>query len=30
VNHVPVNVVGDQAVIFPTGAPADLNASSSQ
>jgi hypothetical protein len=30
VNHVPVNVLGDQAVIFPTGAPADLNGSSGQ
>jgi hypothetical protein len=30
VNRVPVNVVNDQAVIFPTGAPANLNASSGQ
>ncbi len=30
VNRVPVNVLGDQAVIFPTGAPATLNASSGQ
>ena len=26
-NFVPVNVVGDQAVVFPTGAPASFNAS---
>lgn len=30
VNHVPINVLGDQAVIFPTGAPANLNLSSGQ
>jgi hypothetical protein len=30
VNHVPINVLGDQAVIFPTGAPANLNMSSGQ
>lgn len=26
-NHLPMNVVGDQAVIFPTGAPASFDAS---
>jgi hypothetical protein len=30
VNHVPINVLGDQAVIFPTGAPANLSISSGQ
>ena len=30
INHVPVNVRNDQAVIFPTGAPAILGASSGQ
>ncbi len=29
-NGVPVNVVGDQALIFPTGAPATLNLNSGQ
>jgi hypothetical protein len=27
---VPINVLGDQAVIFPTGAPVNLDASSGQ